>query len=72
MNASTVAVLEDCELCRGDGLCPQCDGYGDLADRLGRSGAACPLCAGDASCPQCTSTEHARPELVTAGQEVRR
>lgn len=59
MNAATRFLVvvpvdgEGCELCRGAGLCPQCDGYGDLPGQAGRSGEACPLCAGEACCPQC-------------------
>ena len=45
----------DCELCRGAGLCPQCDGYGCLPDRPVPD-AGCPLCAGESWCPQCTGT----------------
>ena len=49
---------QDCELCRGAGLCPQCDGYGGLPDGSG-PGAGCPLCAGESWCPQCTGTGEA-------------
>ena len=48
----------DCELCRGAGLCPQCDGYGCLPDGS-VPGARCPLCAGESWCPQCTGTGEA-------------
>jgi hypothetical protein len=48
----------DCELCRGAGLCPQCDGYRCLPEGS-VPGARCPLCAGESWCPQCTGTGEA-------------